>query len=420
MTQIVVGTPYRIQSRSENSGAATSPLLIPTIMYVLSTFLQRLGYWYSTFPLPAVMVFSPTVLGIGLLKGRIEFSGMRVNLFIFLAGCILISTLLGTRGTLTSTIAYFVLYVQWTLRCRMKHDDYIKYLHRIAILTSILCIVGMLQWLAQYVIKSPYIFSWRGIVPPELLLEQNSLNELTYNSGQYKGNGFFLTEPSSLSGLAARVLLLTVLILKDLRYVVPLVLGLIFSFSGTGLVFMLLFTALPLGYLLFEKGSKAAKTQPTSHMVVAAVAAIVIGVLFMHYSDYFVGRVDELSNPRTSGYARYTTTLLIFREEVMRTTSGFLFGYGPGSFDPLTGHEHSTGWIKLFVEVGLIGTIAFITFFLVCVYSSTRSLYISVAMLFHYIVLDSPVLSPQFTLLAFAMFVLPVREIEPDESARHE
>ncbi len=58
-----------------------------------------------------------------------------------------------------------------------------------------------------------------------------------------------------------------------------------------------------------------------------------------------------------------------------------------------------TGWIKLFVELGLLGVLSFCGFFLFCVHSATKSWYIAVAMLFQYLILDAPILSPQFSFL---------------------
>jgi hypothetical protein len=276
------------------------------------------------------------------------------------------------------------------------------------------------QYFAQFVFKSALLFSWRGVVPGGYLIEYNTLNELTYDSGIFKSNGFFLLEASLLSGLAARELLIVVKIVKDTRYIIPLALGMGFALSGQGIVFTLIFVTVPLVSLLFSKmrSDRSSRTQALFG-IVAVVAFVSIFVVF---SDYFLDRVGEFSDPRSSAYARYTSSLNVFNEDVMRSFGTFFFGYGPGGFEPLTRNssfaEHCTGWIKLFVELGFLGILSFSVFFLVCVHSATRSWYISIAMLFHYIVLDSTVLSPQMTFLAFAMFVLPVRidVAKPDPS----
>jgi hypothetical protein len=391
---------------------------IPAALFILSTFFQRLGIWFAGFPFPLVLISSPFLLAYGLIKQRVKLSSTRLTLFVFLAGSIVTSIILANRMTATSALAYFLIYTQWVLYYPVSKDEYIKYLRIIAVITSAICLIGAMQYFSQFIVKSQYVFTWKGIIPSDYLIEQNTLNELSYNSGQYKSNGFFLTEPSSLSGLAARVLLLVVILLKDIRFVVPLIIGLLFSLSGTGLVFTLLFTAIPLIYLLIKKASQALRANRKAQIPIAVIAAVTVGALFIHYFDYFVGRLDEFSNPHASGYARYTFTLVIFNEHVMRSFGSFLFGYGPGSFDPLTGSKHCTGWIKLFVELGFLGVLSFSAFFLACVYSSTRSWYIAVAIWFHYLILDSPVLSPQFVFLAYSIFVFPML-LETDD-AKHD
>jgi hypothetical protein len=92
----------------------------------------------------------------------------------------------------------------------------------------------------------------------------------------------------------------------------------------------------------------------------------------------------------------------------------FLIGYGPGTFKHVTGDANEemfgSGWIKLFVEYGLLGLTTFSIFFLYCVYSSTRSFLLSIALLTQYVILDGGVLVPQLTFLSYAIFVLPVRK----------
>ena len=68
--------------------------------------------------------------------------------------------------------------------------------------------------------------------------------------------------------------------------------------------------------------------------------------------------------------------------------------------------------LKLFIEYGLLGFTTFCLFFLYCVYSSTQSIYLSLALLMQYLVLDGALLVPQLAFLTYAIFVLPVRSLE--------
>ena len=205
---------------------------IPAALFILSTFFQRLGIWFAGFPFPLVLISSPFLLAYGLIKQRVKLSSTRLILFRIFGGVPSVtSIILANRMTATSALAYFLIYTQWVLYYPVSKDEYIKYLQIIAVITSAICLIGAMQYFSQFIVKSQYVFTWKGIIPSDYLVEQNTLNELSYNSGQYKSNGFFLTEPSSLSGLAARILLLVVILLKDIRFVVPLIIGLLFSLS---------------------------------------------------------------------------------------------------------------------------------------------------------------------------------------------
>jgi hypothetical protein len=397
--------------QTSSSSARSSAVSVPTSIIILSTLFQRIGIWLAGFPFPSVLVLSPILLGIGFLTRRLTLCPRRLLLFIFFAGSVVISSVWGEYTTPTAMLLFLLVYGIWVLACPVTEEEYYRYFHRVALLVSVICVLGVVQYFAQFIVKSDLIFSWRGLVPGSFLIEHNVLNELSYGSGHYKSNGVFLMEPSSLSGLAGRELLLVVLLLKDVRYIFPLALGMAFALSGQGVVFALLFASIPLVVLLTSKIRPANDGSMARPIVLALVAAIVISGVFSIYGDYFLGRLGEYSHPTSSSYARYVTPFLVFEEHVIKSPGAFFLGYGPGSFDALVANRevsHETGWIKLFVELGLLGVVSFCAFFLYCVFSCTRSWYIAVAMLFHYLLIDSPLLSPQFTFLAYAMFVLPV------------
>ncbi len=383
-------------------------------LFLLSTLAQRLGIWVSGFPFPVVALLSPLILAIGLLKGRIKFSVLRGLLFSALAISIMLSFALGRRewSSPQSALLFAGLYAFWAFWAPTASHTYRQYVGRIAFWVGVFSLLAAVQYVGQFAYKSELWFSWRSIVPEVFLIEYNTLNEISYASQHYKGNGFFLLEPSTLSGLIARVFLLTVFVFGSLRYAVPFAIGLIFAFSGTGILFTLLFT-MPFIALLVARRFALAPT-----LVVTALVACLIWLLWSttFLGEYFIGRLDEFSNPRSSGFARFTSTLLIFERHMTHSAGEFLVGYGPGSFIHLSGglavETFGSGWIKLFVEYGLLGFTTFCLFFLYCVYSSTRSMYLALALLLQYLVLDGALLVPQLAFVTYAIFVLPVRNLE--------
>jgi hypothetical protein len=274
-------------------------------------------------------------------------------------------------------------------------------------------VLAAVQYLGQFAYRSELWFSWRGVLPETVLIEYNTLNEMSYGAGVFKGNGFFLLEPSTLSGLIARVLLLTVIALGELKYAIPFSIGLLFAFSGTGIIFTAAFTVPVIAIILLRRFPPV--------ITVVTLTFLALGLAFLwtgtFVGDYFSGRLSEFSDPRASGYARFTSTLVIFERFLTRDIGEFLIGYGPGSYrfiaGELTEETFGSGWIKLFIEYGLIGLTTFSVFFLYCVYTSTRSLHLSIALLAQYLILDGGVLVPQLAFLSYAIFVLPVRSNRP-------
>ncbi|MBX9682978.1 MAG: hypothetical protein K2X41_04240 [Hyphomicrobium sp.] len=385
---------------------------VPGTLFFLSTLGQRLGIWISGFPFPIVLLMAPLVIVAGVVRNKLRFSIARGTCFLALLIVVAISFVFAQSewSSAQSALLFVAMYAPWAFFAPVSDANYKKYVGRVALWTSVMGVLAAVQFFGQYAIKSELWFSWRSIIPAMFLIEYNTLNEVSYGSAVYKGNGFFLLEPSVLSGIIARVFLLTVLVLQDVRFAIPFSIGLLFALSGTGVVFTLIFTVPILLLRLAQRFSVGA----TSAFV--AVALLVVAALWFgtFIGDYASGRLGEFTDPRSSGYARFTGTLNVFEQYLTNDLKNFLIGYGPGTFKQVTQAISSSeevfgsGWIKLFIEYGLLGLSAFTVFFLYCVYSSTRSLLLSVALLFQYLILDGAVLVPQLVFVCYAIFVLPV------------
>jgi hypothetical protein len=367
-------------------------------------------------PLSAALVFAPAMLFLAIRRKAAQISLTRTRAFAFLALCILVSWLVGANAKSTAAATYLLLYGCWLAFMPVSRQGFERYVRFIADATSILCLIGAAQYLLQFAIPSDNLFSWRGLIPEKYFIEMNTLNELSYGSQRYKGNGFFLFEASTLGCLAARVLLLTIVELRTMRYVVPMAVGLVFSLSGTGIAFTALF-AVP---ALLMHLTKTHRTQAITFLVGLALIAGLMASSGLLPSEYYVERAGELSEPGTSGFARFVSPFYVFDDFALRSPTTFLFGYGPGAFTQLTENSavefYDPGWIKVFIELGLVGFAAFTVFFAICVYQSTRSYLVVAGMLFYYYILDAPVLVPQLSFLLFALCVLPVC-IEPRSEA---
>ena len=391
--------------------APASASAVPEALFLLSTLGQRLGLWVSGFPLPIVLLLAPFIICYALLIRRLKCSLIRTLLFSAMLVSFATSFVFARPETtsLQSAILFAAMYGPWIFWAPATALEYTAYLRRVALWVSIFSILAAVQYLGQFAYSSELWFSWRLVVPEFLLIEYNALNEMAYGTAVYKGNGFFLLEPSTLSGLVARLFLATVLLLGTLNYAIPYAIGLLFAFSGTGLVFTAIFTVPVIVRYLVRK----IPTELTLTLIVSVAIILAYSWSSTPLGDYFSGRLGEFADPRSSGYARFSSPLIVFERMLTRDLGTFLIGHGPGSFRFVEGNPNEeifgSGWIKIFVEYGFMGFLTFSTFFLYCVYSSTRSFYLAFALLAQFLILDGSVLVPQLVFLTYAVFVLPGR-----------
>ena len=150
---------------------------VPTSIFILSTFFQRLGIWVSGFPFPVVLLLSPFILAFGFWQGRVKLCRTRLLLFVFFAGSVVMSSLWGIYTKPTASLLFLVVYSVWLLYMPASYKNYTDYIHKIAFFVSALCILGALQFIVQFVVKSDYLFSWTGLIPSQFLIEHNTLRE---------------------------------------------------------------------------------------------------------------------------------------------------------------------------------------------------------------------------------------------------
>lgn len=374
------------------------------VMIVAVFFLSRIGY-VAEFPLPIALAVVPLVIAWMLAHKQAEISLGRLALFMVVLACAMMSLLLADPNSSQTSVQLFVLlYAMFIAPVSLDQASYIRYFRLIANVASILCILGAVQYLTQFIFLTEFHFSWRTIVPPDFLLEYNTLNETQWGSGIYKGNGFFLLEPSHLSQVGSRALLLAIFILKDPKYIVPIGLGLVTSYSGTGMVLVAFFGAIPFLALIF------ADNRYSRFAIAGVMLALAGAMIFWEQLNLgmLLGRTAEFSDPRSSGFARFTAGGLMFQNFIENKPLTLLFGAGPGMAEIYTQLDEVTeafasAWIKLLVEYGILGFTAFSAFYLYCVYTTTRSAWLALAFYFQFMVLDGGLLVPQ---LAFAALMM--------------
>ncbi|SON57988.1 Lipid A core -O-antigen ligase [Hartmannibacter diazotrophicus] len=374
------------------------------IILLASLLLQRIGLHAGGFPLPVALVAAPVVILLQAFLGISKISLVRLILFTGIAVTTTISAAFADpKASLTSGLLYVGLYGFFIFCIPVDHTAHERFYRTIVRIICFFAIIGILQYFVQYLVKVPFLFSWAGLVPSGFLIEYNTLNELKQGSGIYKANGFFLLEASALSQLASRGLLIAIFLLKDLRYVPILLLGMIVTFSGTGILLFAIFGSVALGLMILEH-PKYRKLLWILPILLPLFVIFAWDQLNLHI---FLARVGEFSDSTSSGYARFTGNAVLFLLFSKVDTFHFLFGVGPSmsTYYMLQADAESfaSGWIKLVTEYGVVGFFCFAAFFYTCAYQATRRHVLASAFLFHWLVLDGNLLVPQHLFTAYCL-----------------
>jgi O-antigen ligase len=196
-----------------------------------------------------------------------------------------------------------------------------------------------------------------------------------------KSNGFFLLEPSHFSQMIGLAIVAEMAFFRPSWRLAILGLALLLSYSGTGLVVCALFVPL----LLVRRGH--------GRLVILSLGGAFILFLFANliHLTSLLDRVSEFDSERSSAFARFLSPFYLFRDVVFPHVQTTLFGLGPGSIEPYFNSmeytAHDPTWGKLFFEYGIVGTVPFLIFICRCLFRGARSVSLSAAVFFTYLVL---------------------------------
>jgi hypothetical protein len=378
-------------------------------------FLQRfsLAFGHSMMSidiLPAVLIFAHQFA-----SGQLLIQYDRL-LWFFAAGAVFaLSLWLNFRSImLPSFCELLVVYSLFTMVRPMSRDRYRTTLQGFQSLVALLSFLAIAQFLAQFVIDGREIVGFFGVVPDFLLASSetgrsNTIIPLNDAGTLIKSNGIFLTEPSTMSQIAALGILIEIVEFRRPRYLFLLALGLLLAYSGTGLLILILF--LPLAGL----GRQAAL--PVLLFLMFALLLCATGIID---PSHFLSRVDEFDNTQTSGFQRFISPFWLAADH-LRTASlqALLIGSGPGTTDEFVGAHYRYAawagtWIKLFYEYGIIGAFVFICFLASCFRKSMCSGLIAAAIALYYIFLGGLLLNTSFLIMAIVLCTLYARESQRD------
>jgi hypothetical protein len=140
----------------------------------------------------------------------------------------------------TSLTLLLALHIPYIFQLRGLTDEQrATQLARFVNLTFVICILGIIQYFAQFVIGPRYAYPIEHFMPRSMITHAyNYLNVLRYGSTTYKSNGLVLLEPSFYSQTLAIGFGLEAAGRRRLIRLAIYGIGFGVSFSGTGLIMM--------------------------------------------------------------------------------------------------------------------------------------------------------------------------------------
>jgi len=183
-----------------------------------------------------------------------------------------------------------------------------------------------------------------------------------------------------MSQMMALGILIEVLEFRRPRCLISLSLGLLLSYSGTGLTILIL--SLPLAGLVNKRAQL-----PGLLVTLFALALLAAGIIDL---SVFTSRVGELEDVHASGFMRFVASFWMLSEHFDTSSlAELLRGNGPATmknFVPRAFYTPSGDtWFKVLYEFGLIGAFLFTCFLAACFRRSRCPKPVIVALIYYYL-----------------------------------
>jgi hypothetical protein len=305
----------RTEDESDKSAIRTSTALLVSSLF-LPRFALRFGDTFLQLDLVAIGV----ILLYQFISGKLLIHYDRFWWFLGLALAATCSLYLNfNRTMLTGYLLFVTLFSLYSLSRSSTVEQYKSTLQAFQSLVMLLSCLAVVQFAAQFVGEYDRLTHFYGIVP-DFLLGPAQANG--YFRDSFRANGIFLEEPSFLSQFTALGILIEVLEFRRLRYLLTLSIGFLLSYSGTGLLLLLVF--LPLAGLRHDRAAL-----PALLVVIFALGLFATGIID---SSAFTSRVNEFHSERSSAFARFVSPFYLAAQQFdMEALQALLLGSGPGT-----------------------------------------------------------------------------------------
>lgn len=367
-----VAAAQPVAPAAPGSAAAADGAIRFTVWVLLaSLLLQRFAIPIGELPLSVVAPIGLLCGAYWMVSGVLVFDRRRVVALLVIAvmGCLSsIVSMAGSTARLAAiswtSLAQFLLLSSFALLAFREPVDEERFFRAINRWIFFIGVAGILQFFAQFAGVSVFAFSDYGF-PIKFTQEYVFYNtvQTAGASTVIKSNGFFLVEASIYSQMAAIGLCIELVYFRRMRHLAVYALSLIVAISGTG---WMVLGAFVVGAVI-SMGPRGA----VIGIVALVVPTFALGVLALTQPDlfnYFVNRAGEFSSPGSSGHLRFVTPFWALADVLDETPLSLLIGGGAGAserlYTQLSYAYNINTPLKIVVEYGLPGLVAYLALFL--------------------------------------------------------
>ncbi|MFT3905873.1 MAG: hypothetical protein QM718_06185 [Steroidobacteraceae bacterium] len=267
-------------------------------------------------------------------------------------------------------------------------------------ITLLCAIAGIVQFALQFAMRPPWLFDYTYLVP-EILRGPTGFNTVIPVGKLIKSNGFFFREPSGFSFMMAFGFLIEMNLGKRLWRLALLALGLMLSYSGTGILALILGMLFPLNL------------KTVLRMMALAAGGLLVYLILGSMLDlsYTLNRTAEFGSEHSSAYIRYIAPLRLLGQTMLDHGWSAWVGHGPGSIfrEPRVNFEfHDPTWAKLLYEYGVFGFVSFVLLTLIALSNSSVPIQIRAVLFLYWLLMGGHLLSPESTgLILFLVGFMP-------------
>ncbi|HEX2660595.1 MAG TPA: hypothetical protein VHU40_20080 [Polyangia bacterium] len=384
--------------------AAPAPVRAAFLILLSSVMLcQRLGLNLGSYSLNATLITEYLFVTVASFSGALVIHPRRLLAFAAAAGVALMSLLANDAASSPSSLLLLVtIYAPFVFSLREEATRGMDIEWAVTVflrLALFLAVVGIAQFYLQFVIKAVWLFDFSDDLPA-ILRGPSGYHTVIPMGELHKSNGFFFREPSGFSLVMAFALMLEFGRGRRASRIAPFTLALLLTYSGTGLLAVIVGASFPFG--------RRAALALGLGALVGTVAVLFGDVLNLSFT---IARLREFGTEGSSAYVRYVAPLRLIVDTFHREPMRLILGHGPGAISRLTlGYEfHDPTWAKLVFEYGLLGFFAFLSLFLMVLRAGKVFVRFRAILLVAWLTMGGHLLSPDFNCYVFALVGLSPR-----------